>query len=345
MSDFSEETGIYQRALQHIGVPLAILASIASLIGLYYQIKKPAPSLEVRILAKERLTASPPIPALVAEYKYQERVVKDLWRVTFQVTNPGGTTLITQGETRNVISEGIEMRIKKGFDFLGFETSKKFEGLNVTKSAENALVFRFLQWMKDENVVMNLFLERVDPSLAIGGDVFLFERVLADGKINVVVAEEGAAVPKQPLIDRWSPFFGNVTRAIIYILCGFILLLGFIMPFVGLRQFKDERRQLKWRNVHRDAAITHLKERHPNSESLKLIRHFPRQSSANRVLSQKSMSEWKDIWSDFEGVPPEEGYWLSEQAPKPVTSLFASFFAALGFISIAAAIAATITIR
>lgn len=350
MPDIKSESGPFRRFLNTLGVIFAIFASVATVVGLYIQMRKPAPELQLRIIRAERLTTQSPVPTIKSEYKFNDRVVKDLWRVKFDFLNTGGTTLVSEGSSRNLIRDQIEMSIDPAFELLGFEQDRvDSPTISITRIAPKVLGFKFLQWRKGESTSFTVFLERSDSSKALDSNAFTFERVVVDGEISVVNLLDLGQGPPKPLIDHYAPTLGKLVRLLVYTICAVTFVIGVIIPFPVFSSFKDERKAVKWRMEYLTKARDYLKLKLPKQQYYRLM--GMREKADGTVIERPNhtfiaLSEDTNIsWSEFEGVAPDSLSWISRQEPTPWQSLFGGFFGTVALISISLAVASTIYMK
>ncbi len=350
MPDIKTETGAFRKFLNTLGVLFAIFASIASVVSLYIQLKKPAPELQLRIVSAERLTTQSPLPTMKSEYKFNDRIVKDLWRMRLDFSNIGGATLVSEGSSRNLIRDYIEMKIDSGFDLLGFEPDNKDGStIEIQRSSPSSLGFKFLQWRKGESITFTLFLERNDPNKELNSSALIFDRVIVDGEISVTSLLDSGVGPPKPLIDHYSPALGKIVRWTIYIMCGLIFVIGVIIPFAVFSSFTDERKAVKWRKENLEKARLYLKSKLPKHQYNRLIGIRERADGTIIERDQSTFVFHTDdqniSWSDFEGIAPDSLSWLSRVEPTPWQSLFGGIFGTFALIAISIAVASTIYMK
>ncbi|HMX43195.1 MAG TPA: hypothetical protein PKB12_05725, partial [Elusimicrobiota bacterium] len=169
-------------------IPFTFLLAIYSLLTIINQFHKPNPEISVAVASIDQITSLPQVTDLRAEFKFKGRLVRDLWRVRLRTCNSGKSTIIGEGDHKNLIHDSLPIHIDKSFDLIGFEIEQKDFQLAVSKFEPNAIQFKFLQWKTNEAFSTLLFLERKSSDRKITPEIFKCERELEKGDIIIIDA-------------------------------------------------------------------------------------------------------------------------------------------------------------
>jgi len=221
--------------IKWLGGMVAVGASIATIITLALQVRTLKPGAELQILATERLTTLPSAPGLVSEYRYQGRVIADLWRINFRVVNVGDVTLLTDGPKANVLQGGILFSFPNNIRILQQDSIRSdFPHTLSVDSTRRNIELRFSQWRANESAIYSLYVEGFQrlnqPPLPIAP-----ERRVVDGDISIVRFSGFAPRERKSLLYRLPApvslagrIMGGALAGFVTFFCSYVVIVGAI---------------------------------------------------------------------------------------------------------------------
>ena len=82
---------------QRISVVIALVASLATVIVSFLQLRSEKRVLEIQIISADQLTRLPSVSGLSGEFTYNKIPVTNLWRIKLKFANTGDATLVGEG--------------------------------------------------------------------------------------------------------------------------------------------------------------------------------------------------------------------------------------------------------
>ena len=98
----SDKPSIFVRVGKTLFAWSAVIASIATVISLWIQLRPSSPQIEGLVTRKEQLTAQPQDKQLKVTYEFGNRQVQDLWKIRLQLKQIGGQTIVGKGPKQNL---------------------------------------------------------------------------------------------------------------------------------------------------------------------------------------------------------------------------------------------------
>jgi hypothetical protein len=200
----------YWKKFEHIGVIIALLASLATLISLFTALRSDKRALELQITAADHLTQLPNVDGLNGEFTFKTIPVKDLWRLKIQFINTGDVTLIGEGPSSSLITKTISIRFPSDVNILNASAeANSFYTINKTDS--NTLDIGFSQWRPGEKFETIIFVAS-DNILEAFPLPLIPNRPIIDGDINITNLISPTSSGKQPLIDYLPLTISSIGR-------------------------------------------------------------------------------------------------------------------------------------
>lgn len=337
----------------------AIIAALTSLVGLVNfgrQMLDSGPALTLFLLSRERLTAIPEVPGLVSEFRFDNRPVKDLWKMRLRLQNTGRKTIVFDGPNRNIVRGDIELTIAPIFELLGRQIESNPQAIKMEAAGTNGYAFSSLQWRRDEQITFSVFLERKDLAQTPGPASFAFERVLVDGEITVADATVEQSGPARPILDRIAPGVASTVRLMLYVFLGLVgaagAMLAIIAPYFV---YRDARKKLQWRKNYLTESRIHLKKAlgsdgyenfmrgHSLGEMVPGTTSRPAPDVSASLPKNYRVFFKRDTWKEFVGERPESADWVTDdKEPTPFWDALALFVSGLFITAVVVAIFAAV---
>lgn len=163
---------------ERLAVFIALLASLATLVGLLLEVRSENRVVEMQVLSADQLTRLPSVNGLDGEFSYNGVSVTDLWRLRLRFLNSGNTTLIGQGSGCSLLGKSISIAFPP--DVRVLDASPYVGSFYVlTEITSNSLDLEFSQWRQGED----------------------FETIVYVASDVVLDAPPFPSVPGRPIID------------------------------------------------------------------------------------------------------------------------------------------------
>jgi len=147
-----------KKIVSYIMTFITIVAGIATIGGLYFQLYEKKPIIEIKTISKDSLTKLPSIEGLNATYKYKNEKVVSLWKLHYIISNIGNEIIIGEGSKKNIIKDNISLEINDSFKILEIEDKNTPFKLSIQ---ENKILISFLQWKPQENIELVIYAEQI----------------------------------------------------------------------------------------------------------------------------------------------------------------------------------------
>jgi len=331
----SEKPGVFIRIGKTLITWTAVIASVATVIGLLIQLRPSSPQLEGLVTRKEQLTAQPQDKQLKVTYEFGDRQVQDLWRVRLQLKQVGGQTIVGRGLRQNIIGDYIPIIVSSGFEIVDIITDKNDVDADVRKFTNNEIRIFFSQWRKDEVVSLILLLERKGDGVLSSGS-FSSARSIVDGTITYSIVEDTVAHVKRPLMD-YLPFALTLPLRIILSFVGFVFAVGGVGAAIScFGDLRENKIKYSWQKRYKLAALEYLKSS-VGEMDFKILESegFSVSSYTEQQLLRSSSGSF---WGGFSGPAPSSIRWLGGDIKSPgaefVGALFGMLFLSIMGISI-----------
>lgn len=307
---------------RRIAVLLGVVASIAAVISLYFQVRKTKPGLEAAIINAEHVTAIPKVTGLEVNLNFHAKKIDDFWIVRARIRNTGDVTIVGQGTSKNILHDSITLGVPEDFEILDIQPEAPLVrpgnvGFQCLVQSVNVQSFSisFGQWRTGETVEFSLFLQRKSGSEALP-QLKIFDRDLIDGDIFIPSLYGTQRHIKQPLIDYLPPILANTFRIPSIIL---FTLFGSFMC-IGLVGFWYEWLRLKnWLRKYLNLFKSHL-----DSQE-----HFL--NDQKTAMLQRPDKVVDDVWKGFGGPRPPKNVSFTSWSQAFGLSLFMAFLAIMFF--------------
>lgn len=277
---FKSYTGI----LRTLGVIVTLTACVATIGGFYFQIRQANPRIDVILQSNQNLTYLPQIPQLKADFRFDERPVRDLWQSRLTLLNSGRKTIIGEGQQKNIVRDAIVLGVSKGFNLLQLQTESADFSTVVKKIDESHFSISFLQWRRNETINLTVYLERTDRN--IPAPSFLSEdRHLIDG--DIVFLDASILRSRQPktLLDHLNPTIAAMFRGCVLAILSGVAALSVWACFMETREYLGAH---EWRRRY----FGQFKEM--------VIKEFP--TKMDEILAAP-FSAPREVWKKFSPEP------------------------------------------
>lgn len=301
---------------RRIAVLLGIVASIAAVISLYFQVRKAKPGLEAAIINAEHVTAIPKVTGLEVNLNFHTKKIDDFWIVRARIRNTGDVTIVGQGTSKNILRDAITLGVPEDFEILDIQPESPpvkpgNVGFQCSVQTVNAQSFSvsFGQWRTGEAVEFSLFLQRKSGSEALP-QLKIFDRDLIDGDIFIPSLYGAQRHIKQPLIDYLPPILANTFRIpsiILFTLFGLFICVGLIVSWSEWLRLKS------WLRKYLSLFKSHLdtQENFHNDQKIVML------NRPDKVVD--------DVWKGFVGPRPPKNVTFTSWSQAIGLSLFMVF--------------------
>lgn len=143
---------------QRVGSIVTILALLVTFVGVWFQIRSQKPRAELQVLSTDRLTLLPDIPGLESQFVYLGNPVRDLWKLKIRFLNSGETTIIGQGNAKDILGKGIRVKFPSGIKMLKTREESASFPYRLVHVGDNELRLEFSQWRQGETLVSSIYL-------------------------------------------------------------------------------------------------------------------------------------------------------------------------------------------
>lgn len=314
MNKIAKYLTAFSSIIHQLTIPITFILAIYGVITIFDRFHKPNPEISVAITTVDQITSLPQVTDLKAEFKYRGRVVKDLWRVRLRIFNSGKSTIIGEGEHKNLIHDSLPIHINRDFDLIGFEIEQKDFQISVSRSNSNTVQLKFLQWKNSEAFSLLLFLERKNVELGLSPNIFSCERELERGDISVFDASNPKNLNRKPLLEKWvSRWWARIIRSGLYCFSALLIILGGLVFYATFTVYLNETVENEWRRNFRNSAIDFLRLKMPSEDVEKIL-----QGKFELIDTQLVTT----ILKNFEGKAPGSMKWFQPgEEPTPKATL------------------------
>ncbi len=281
---------------QRIGLIVAIIASIGTLIGVYFQIQTKNIKLELRLLSVDYLTTNNNIDNLTSNYKYTGIPVKNLWLVKYKIINTGDITIIGKGVKKNIIGDNIKIRYKTNVQILdNIKIIQKELPIDIIKKDSVSFAIYFDQWRVNEFVVFSVYLKsdkKINDFLP-----YVVNRPIIDGDILIYNYTNKAKKENIPIIDYFPSPIPLIIRILtIIVILAILILLAIISIKILIEWLKYNSWKRKYYNKFKEFIKSELlKEKFMIKSKGKFSKE-----EINRIIEYPWLLE-DEYWKYFEG--------------------------------------------
>lgn len=272
---------------QKLAIIIALLASLATVISVWLQIRQPATKIDV-LIESEHLTAIPQIPDLRAEFSFRDKLVSDLWRLSVRITNTGDKTIIGEGQLKNLLGNQVSLFVPNGYEILGIQVDSASFPVEVTQLTERSFSMRFAQWRRRESLRLTIYLQRL-PQADDKPSLYSEDRPILDGDVLIRDVTNQIDTTKTPLLDRLNPVLANTLRIVSVIV---LLLLTAFCFYLLIKELWGIWKFLDWQSKYYD-------------DFMKFVRSKYGEYSEEKLKSWKSDFVLWDLddalWKEFSG--------------------------------------------
>jgi hypothetical protein len=141
---------------------VAGLVAVAIAVLQLLQMRPPQRVITCLVPSSSELTAVARSPDLSAAFTFRGKNVEHLWKVTLDCTNTGDSTIVGEGQGKNILQDSILLSFPENTSILASEVdSKDPTDLPVIPSVipPNTVSLTFSQWRKNERVVLSYYVE------------------------------------------------------------------------------------------------------------------------------------------------------------------------------------------
>lgn len=196
------------------------------IITVYQFTKTDKIEIEIKTIDKTQLTKTPDIDALTVEYKYQDSIVKNLWKMRYVILNVGSKTIIGKGDNKNIILENLSISFNDSVKILSvYIGEKNFPVIILDDKIDKNLNLNFKQWKKSEFIDITVIVENLGIHPPV---VTIDERDIIDSKIIYSKFNPNELNDKRKKIDYLPKGVSNVLVWVIIFVYIFSILFAII---------------------------------------------------------------------------------------------------------------------
>jgi len=264
---------------------LSIVTGIATLIGLYLQWYEKKPIIDLRQISIENLTDKPNVTGFDATYRFNDSIVKNLWRGYYIIENIGNETIIGTGTKKNIITDKIKVTTNSKFKILNFEVKNSNFPIQVLKDSDNNLLLDFLQWRQSEFFELQVYFEGTSSD-TLNPIISINEREILNADVRYSIFKP--SVKDKKIIADYLPSFLNW---ILWLLGVVSFGLGFIiMPIFFISEVIQVSKYKSWQRLH-------------GSFYDEWVKQMVAQKKLTFHVKPEKLTE--NLWKEFPGVRPK----------------------------------------
>ncbi|MBT7190237.1 MAG: hypothetical protein HN916_08595 [Anaerolineae bacterium] len=209
------------KLFERVGVIIALVASLATVVGLLLQVRSEKRMIEMQIVSADQLTRLPSVNGLDGEFTYNGIPVTDLWRLKIQFVNSGDETLIGEGASSSLITDVIPVIFPPTVNILN-ASSEADSFYSLTQSDKNIIEISFSQWRPTESfeTIVYISSNEVLDSFPVPT---VKKRPIINGNIKIIDFTIQNETQPQPAINHIPPpfaFIGKVLGGLLASLIG-----------------------------------------------------------------------------------------------------------------------------
>jgi hypothetical protein len=190
-----------------VGAFSIITGSIA--LSQYFQ--KDIIKMEVKSIDKTQLTYLPDIEGLTVEYRYQDSIVENLWKMRYVISNVGSKTIIGKGDIKNILMENLCIGFSDSVRILSVIIDEKNFDISILNAIDNSLELDFKQWKQSEFIDITAIVENFGANSPF---ITIDEQDIIDS--NVIISEyKPTENTNKKILDYLPPHF-RVVMIIVY---------------------------------------------------------------------------------------------------------------------------------
>jgi len=207
---------------------------ITAIIAILQYFNKDIVELEVKAINKTQLIKIANINGLTVEFLYKDSVVKNLWKIIYSIKNVGSKTIITKGDSKNILEENLYISFNDSVKVLSVDTViGNFPITTIIDFKNNVINLDFKQWKKSEYISIVAIVESYGESEP---SIFIDSRDIVDAKVTFL--EDKPVERKKNLIEYVKPdIFADIFK--------WEAILLIIIPYVrlGIMDIRDFRKK------------------------------------------------------------------------------------------------------
>jgi hypothetical protein len=221
----------------NLGLIVGIIATIATLMGLYLQFKQDRIEIDIKTLSQDNLSEFTQVSNLNFNLSFNEKPITNLWRASFFVENVGNKTVIGSGSKTDLITNSLSIKTAKNFQFLDLVIDEKDLPLNLVRIDSVNYRINFLQWKPRESIKITAFFEKIDTLNSLPSILF-DEREIINSSINYSQLSSSNN-PDKRLIDYLPLFLQSPIKIIGFLGITFLIFLSVTYLYVELKAISD----------------------------------------------------------------------------------------------------------
>lgn len=159
-----------------------ILALLIACIGLWFQLKTRKLEISCLINYSEILTLKPNDTGLNANYYFKGKKVNHLWKINFQLNNTGDTTIIGEGNKKDILKDFLTLHLADGLTILSFQLVNSNFPCIVSVVDSNKIKIQFDQWKMEETINCIIYVSANSDNLP-SQPIITLKRELLNGDI------------------------------------------------------------------------------------------------------------------------------------------------------------------
>lgn len=150
---------------------LALITTIATVFGLYSQLKKEKLSLDVKLMSQENLSQFYETNREPFRLTYNGQSVRNLWRTSYLITNTGDREIIGKDVKKDIVGNELTFKSTHSDKILQARIENEQEGFELIKKDSLNFGIDFFQFLENEKISLTIYFEKtskdsLNPSIS-----------------------------------------------------------------------------------------------------------------------------------------------------------------------------------
>lgn len=266
---------------------VGILAVVVAIVGLVIMLIPEKTEVTAQILSCGELTKYSPIAELKGHFTYAGEDVAHLWKLTVQLVNSGGKTIVGEGNQKNIIGEGLNFVFPDDTRILNIEEEANTFQSTITQPEPTQIQIQFRQWRSGEYSITCFYVASDKPLDADPLPTTPIIRDIIDGDVVIEDLTETRPEERISLIDHLPRPLSLAGKIMGGIIAGGLTLL-FI--FLLVKAWMDTIKKFRWKRQYLSDFRIYLNQVEPQI------------SKRRKKLYRETPEELPDeLWTKFKG--------------------------------------------
>ncbi|MCW7479363.1 hypothetical protein ND856_18835 [Leptospira bandrabouensis] len=182
-----------------VGAIATVISILIAAISIFMQLSSKKRELKAEVLYIQKLNILGSDDELKAVFTYKKKEVVDPYRIGVRLSNSGEVTLLSKGDNRNVISDGIRLWLSKSYQIIKVIPESCDLPMEIKVLSYDTLSLNFQQWKVAEYCSFSIYVTGVVKSGQIP-KIELRERDIHEGIVSV---EDSSGRPSEEKYKRF----------------------------------------------------------------------------------------------------------------------------------------------